>query len=88
MTEAPNASLMISVGNDISITTTERNLAISSDSTATPRKMVLVLYANKKLIGMKQLRNMKDSVRILSAKLNIEKSLKETRIQMLGEMQG
>lgn len=38
MTEAPNASLMISVGNDISITTTERNLAISSDSTAAPRK--------------------------------------------------
>lgn len=38
MTEAPNASLMISVGNDISITTTERNLAISSDSTVAPRK--------------------------------------------------
>lgn len=53
MIEAPNASLMISVGNDISITTTERNLTISSDSTAAPRKMVLVLYANKKLIGMK-----------------------------------
>lgn len=80
MTEAPNASLMISVGNDISITTTERNLAISSDSTAAPRKTVLVLYVNKKLIGMKQLRNMKDSVRILNVKLNIEKSLKETRI--------
>lgn len=88
MIEAPNASLMISVGNDISITTTERNLTISSDSTAAPRKMVLVLYANKKLIGMKQLRNMKDSVRILSVKPNIERSLKETRIQMLGEMQG
>ena len=82
MIEAPNASLMISVGNDISITTTERNLTISSDSTAAPRKMVLVLYANKKL------RNMKDSVRILNVNLNIEKCLKETRIQMLGEMQG
>ena len=80
MIEAPNASLMISVGNDISITTTERNLTI--------RKMVLVLYANKKLIGMKQLRSMKDSVRILNVNLNIEKCLKETRIQMLGEMQG
>ncbi len=42
--------------------------------------MVLVLYVNKKLIGMKQLRNMKDSVRILNVNLNIEKCLKETRI--------
>lgn len=50
--------------------------------------MVLVLYVNKQLLGMKQLRNMKDSVRILNVNLNIEKCLKETRIQMLGEMQG
>ena len=34
--EAPNASPMISVGNDISITTTEGNLTIASDSTAAP----------------------------------------------------
>ena len=46
----------------------------------TGKKNGSCIVCNKKLIGMKQLRNMKDSVRILNVNLNIEKCLKETRI--------